>query len=79
MECAFQSECVNKGVFLRSRHNQVQLHGDIKCPLEVLLEQPDRLTREEWLSHSQSPGLFHLPSGLCVCVFGGGVLLEELQ
>lgn len=71
MECAFHSECVNKGVFLRCCHNQVRLHGDIylKCPLEVLSKQPDRLTREEWLSHSQSPGLFHLPPGV-----GGGAV-----
>lgn len=65
MECAFHSECVNKGVFLRCCHNQVRLHGDIylKCPLEVLLKQPDRLTREEWLSHSQSPRFVSFATG----------------
>lgn len=45
----------------------------LKCPLEVFWKKPDRLTQEEWLSHSQSPGLFESPPGLeRVAVFGGG-------
>lgn len=35
----------------------------VKCSLEALSKQPDSQTREEWLSHSQSPGLFELPPG----------------
>lgn len=51
----------------------------LKCPLEVFWKKPDRLTQEEWLSHSRSPGLYESPPGFRE---GGGVwwgLLEELQ
>lgn len=68
-------ELISK-VFLRCCHGQAWQHCDIyfKCLLEVLLKKPDRLAREEWLSHRQSPGLFELPTGTAAAG-----ILEELQ
>lgn len=67
---------ISVNFFLRCCHSQAWQHCDIyfKCLLEVLLKKPDRLTREEWLSHRQSPGLFELPTGMAA-----GGILEELQ
>lgn len=51
-----------------------------QCTVEVLSKQPDMQTREEWLSHSQSPGLFELSSDGAGDGGGRGVRgLEEVQ